>query len=71
VNDSSTFHRAPIHWDKRCNDSPDTTQAVILMVAQQDRINHEYFLSTATEKGLVEGLADIEARVDAVRNSGV
>ena len=58
---------AYVNWHKRSPDSGDATQAVLLMVAQWDKIDFEYLREAATDRGLAEGLADIIARVEALR----
>lgn len=53
---------AYVHWDKRRENSADAAQAVLLIVAQRDKIDHEYLRRAAEERGLSEGLADTLAK---------
>lgn len=57
---------AYVHWDKRDENSADAVQAVLLILAQQDKIDPEYLRRAAAERGLSEGLADVLARASAL-----
>lgn len=58
---------AYVHWDKRSENSADAAQAVLLMVAQRERIDDEYLRRAAEERGLSEGLADILAKASKLK----
>lgn len=59
---------AYVNWDKRNADSADATQAILLMMAQWDRIDHEYLRTEASARGLADGLQDIIRRVETLQN---
>ena len=57
------------HWDKRRENSEDATQAILLMVAQHDRIDGGYLRNSARQMGLADALAELEARATRLRQS--